>query len=88
MAPYGVDPVFKAGSQSYNPDLDDPEQATVQTFYNCSKVPSPTYNITEKVTNLTVNPPPFCAELYNPRCACQGCIAMRLTHHLSPYHRA
>jgi hypothetical protein len=66
-ASYGVDPVFKMGSTLYNPDLFNPQDEFMLGFYNCSQVPSPTYNLFEAVTNLTVNPRPYCSELYNPR---------------------
>ncbi len=62
-----MDPVFKAGTQSYNPDLNDPQGQIVQQFYNCSEITDPTYNVMDPTTNLTGNPDPYCAELYNPR---------------------
>lgn len=38
LAPYGVDPVFKRGTSSYDPDLDDADGAIVTQYYNCSEV--------------------------------------------------
>lgn len=66
-ASYGVDPVFKMGSTLYNPDLFDPQDAFMLGFYNCSQLAKPTYDLIEYPTNLTINPAPYCAELFNPR---------------------
>ncbi|GIL76287.1 hypothetical protein Vretimale_5865 [Volvox reticuliferus] len=73
-ASYGVDPVFKRGTTSYNPDFDDggsSESSQVVAFYNCSILSNngidATYNINNTATNQIVNPPPYCAELYNPQ---------------------
>uniref|UniRef100_A0A7S0YB92 Polycystin cation channel PKD1/PKD2 domain-containing protein n=1 Tax=Polytomella parva TaxID=51329 RepID=A0A7S0YB92_9CHLO len=63
IIPYGVDPVFKMGTQSYNPSLDDPAGLIVTQYYNCSALTNPTYNLT--YLNQSVNPAPYCAELYN-----------------------
>lgn len=38
LAPFGVDPVFKRGTSSYDPDLDDAEGRIVEQHYNCSEV--------------------------------------------------
>ncbi|KAL0022694.1 hypothetical protein WJX77_001966 [Trebouxia sp. C0004] len=70
LAAYGVDPVFKSGTNLYNADLDD-ETATV-SFYNCSTLGyNATYNIpntdTAVTTSATSNPDPYCSELYNAR---------------------
>ncbi|GLC33126.1 hypothetical protein PLESTB_000367500 [Pleodorina starrii] len=65
IASYGVDPVFKRGTTSYNPDFDDAAGIKVLEFYNCSVLSTPTYNVT--FLNQTVNPAPYCAELYNPQ---------------------
>ncbi|DBB14252.1 TPA: hypothetical protein ACH3X3_001198 [Trebouxia sp. C0006] len=70
LAAYGVDPVFKSGTDLYNADLDD-ETDTV-SFYNCSTLGyNATYNIpntdTTVTTSATTNPEPYCAELYNAR---------------------
>ncbi|GLI64894.1 hypothetical protein VaNZ11_008286 [Volvox africanus] len=69
---YGVDPVFKRGTTSYNPDFDDggsTESPQVVTFYNCSLLPNnvATYDVINNVTKQVVNPRPYCAELYNPQ---------------------
>ncbi|GIL44962.1 hypothetical protein Vafri_2402 [Volvox africanus] len=71
-ASYGVDPVFKRGTTSYNPDFDDggsTKSPQVVPFYNCSLLPNgmATYDVINNVTNQVVNPPPYCAELYNPQ---------------------
>ena len=53
LAAYGVDPVFKSGSDLYNADLDD-EQDTV-SFYNCSTLPyNATYNIPNTDSSVSV----------------------------------
>jgi hypothetical protein len=36
IQPYGVDPVFKLGTASYNPDLNDANNSIVLNYYNCS----------------------------------------------------
>ena len=44
LAPYGVDPVFKLGTNLYNPDLDNTN--SLVTFYNCSELTfNATYNV-------------------------------------------
>uniref|UniRef100_A0A6S8IGD5 Polycystin cation channel PKD1/PKD2 domain-containing protein n=1 Tax=Dunaliella tertiolecta TaxID=3047 RepID=A0A6S8IGD5_DUNTE len=63
IASYGTDPVFKRGTQLFNPDFDDAEQELLVQFYNCSKLSNPTYNIT--FDTQIANQPPFCAELYS-----------------------
>lgn len=65
MASFGVDPIFKRGTTLYNPDYDDVNGTKVLDFYNCSVLSSPTYNVS--FLNQTVNPAPYCAELYNPQ---------------------
>ncbi|GFR50551.1 hypothetical protein Agub_g12825 [Astrephomene gubernaculifera] len=65
ISSYGVDPVFKRGTTSYNSDFDDVDGAKVLGFYNCSLLTSPTYDV--NFLNQTVNPAPYCAELYNPQ---------------------
>ena len=51
LRPYGVDPVFKRGTDLYNPDLDDLDHAIVLGSYNCSQINgNPTYDITDKTT--------------------------------------
>jgi len=66
---FGVDPVFKRGTSLYLPDFDDVNRSIVTEIYNCSKLATgsfvPTYNV--EVLNQTVNPYPYCAELYNPQ---------------------
>lgn len=53
LAAYGVDPVFKSGTDLYNADLDD-ETDTV-SFYNCSTLGyNATYNIPNTDTAVTV----------------------------------
>jgi hypothetical protein len=37
------------------------------SVYNCSQLPAATYNTREASTKLVTNPPPLCAELFNPR---------------------
>lgn len=65
MASYGVDPVFKRGTTSYDPDFDDAAGKQVIAFYNCTMLAKPTYNVS--FLNQTVNQRPYCAELYNPQ---------------------
>ncbi|PNW70325.1 hypothetical protein CHLRE_17g715300v5 [Chlamydomonas reinhardtii] len=65
VASFGVDPIFKRGTTLYNPDYDDVNGTKVLDFYNCSVLSSPTYNVS--FLNQTVNPAPYCAELYNPQ---------------------
>eukprot|EP00879_Flechtneria_rotunda_P008905 GHRR01009325.1.p1 GENE.GHRR01009325.1~~GHRR01009325.1.p1 ORF type:complete len:543 (+),score=191.85 GHRR01009325.1:394-2022(+) len=67
ISPYGLDAVFKLGSPIFNPDLYDPDGKMLTSIYNCSEISQPTFNIIEAATTLTVNAPPYCAELYNPR---------------------
>jgi hypothetical protein len=51
LRPYGVDPVFKRGTDLYNPDLDDLDHAIVLGYYNCSQFNgNPTYNINDTTT--------------------------------------
>lgn len=60
---FGVDPIFKRGTTLYNPDYDDSDGLLVLGFYNCSLLDSPTYDV--PFQNMTSNPAPYCAELYN-----------------------
>jgi hypothetical protein len=53
---YGVDPVFKLGTDLYNPDYDDVNNTLVLQWYNCSLLDNPTYNVSFQ--NMTVNPAP------------------------------
>ena len=64
---YGVDPIFKAGTTLYDPDLDNAESAI--RFYNCSELPSPSYHRLDPYasTERYINDPPFCIELFNMR---------------------
>ncbi|MEW5311378.1 MAG: hypothetical protein WDW38_003099 [Sanguina aurantia] len=62
---YGIDPVFKSGTVSYNGYLDDANGTIVLQYYNCSLLPSATYNL--PFLNTTVNLSPYCAELFNPQ---------------------
>jgi hypothetical protein len=43
----------------------------VTQIYNCSALNGGTYDVIEPATKLTVNPAPYCAELFNPRCGIQ-----------------
>ncbi|KAL3132313.1 hypothetical protein ABBQ32_008891 [Trebouxia sp. C0010 RCD-2024] len=70
LSAYGVDPVFKSGTDLYNNDLDD--EADTVSFYNCNTLGyDATYNVpntdTSLTTSATTNPEPYCAELYNAR---------------------
>ncbi|KAG2499695.1 hypothetical protein HYH03_002630 [Edaphochlamys debaryana] len=65
LASYGVDPVFKRGTTLYDPDMEDADYTKVVSIYNCSLLSAPTYNVS--FLNTTVNPPPYCAELFNPQ---------------------
>lgn len=71
---YGVDPVFKMSTATtpvtlYNPDFADANGTIVTSYYNCNLLVDAasrivaTYNIS--VLNQTVNPYPFCAELFD-----------------------
>lgn len=62
---YGIDPVFKSGTVSYNGDLDDANGTIVLGYYNCSVLTGATYSV--PFLNTTVNAKPYCAELYNPQ---------------------
>ena len=56
LSAYGVDPVFKSGTDLYNNDLDN--EADTVSFYNCSTLGyNATYNIPNSDTSLTVRPP-------------------------------
>lgn len=63
-APFGVDSVFKLGTDIYRQELDNVDSIT--RYYNCSDpllVPFPaTYNL----SSTTSNQPPYCKELFNP----------------------
>jgi hypothetical protein len=51
LRPYGVDPVFKRGTDLYNPDFDDLNHTIVLQYYNCSQFDGkPTYDIVDKNT--------------------------------------
>ena len=52
-----MDPVFKMGTDLYNPDFADPNNTIVTNFYDCTQLTNPTYNIV--VLNQTVNPYPY-----------------------------
>lgn len=53
LAPFGVDPVFKSGTNMYNPDLDN--QVSVTQYYNCSDLSfNPTYNIQDTATTVSI----------------------------------
>ena len=54
LSAYGVDPVFKSGTDLYNADLDN--EADTVSFYNCSTLGyDATYNIPNTDTSLTVS---------------------------------
>lgn len=54
LSAYGVDPVFKSGTDLYNNDLDN--EADTVSFYNCTTLGyAPTYNIPNTDTSLTVS---------------------------------
>ena len=56
LAAYGVDPVFKSGSDLYNADLDD--EADTVSFYNCSTLGyNATYNIANTDSTVSVSIP-------------------------------
>ncbi len=58
LSAYGVDPVFKSGTDLYNADLDD-ETDTV-SFYNCSTLGyNATYNIPNTDTTVIVSAAAF-----------------------------
>ena len=60
MAAYGVDPVFKSGSDLYNNDLDN--EADTVSFYNCSTLGyNATYNVPNTDSSISVSPAPQCA---------------------------
>ena len=70
-APYGVDPAFKAGSASFQPDLAAADDAPMLKLYNCRGLPdgAVAYDVRDPATGLVANPRPYCAQLFNPRCA-------------------
>lgn len=53
MAAFGVDAVFKSGSDLYNPDLDT-EQEKV-SFYNCSLISNATYDAADNDSSAMVS---------------------------------
>lgn len=54
LSAYGVDPVFKSGTDLYNNDLDD--EADTVSFYNCNTLGyDATYNVPNTDTSLTVS---------------------------------
>lgn len=54
LSAYGVDPVFKSGTDLYNNDLDD--EADTVSFYNCTTLGyDATYNVPNTDTSLTVS---------------------------------
>ena len=79
LAAYGVDPVFKSGTDLYNADLDD-ETDTV-SFYNCSTLGyNATYNIPNTDTAVTVTAPATaaaCTVLYINIAPCLTIIVMQ-----------
>ena len=79
LAAYGVDPVFKSGTNLYNADLDD-ETDTV-SFYNCSTLGyNATYNIPNTDTAVTVTAPATaaaCTVLYINIAPCLTIIVMQ-----------
>lgn len=73
LAAYGIDPVFKRGTQLFNPDFDDLNQDAIQEYYNCKEIKNPTYNVTlddGRLVNVQTNVGTeternFCAELFS-----------------------
>ena len=85
IEPYGVDPTFKAGTASYDPTAAN----SVTSLYNCSALPAATYNLTSPPAILgsaaaLSNPPPYCAELFNPRTLPWGFTPHPLAGYSSP----
>jgi hypothetical protein len=74
VASYGVDPAFKPNTASYQPDLVAPDDAPMLGVYDCGGLAAgpATYGVVEPGTGLTVNERPYCAELFNARCARRG----------------
>jgi len=66
---YGVDPVFKLGTNLYDPDLNHLE--TMTRYYNCSELAAPTYD--------EANIYPYCKELYNTKLVPYGFHSIRLS---------
>ena len=66
---YGVDPAFKPGTASFQPDLVAPDDGPMLSLYDCGGLAegAPTYNLVDPTTGLVVNKPPYCAQLFNPR---------------------
>ena len=78
-----MDPTFKSGTASYDPSVAD----TVTSLYNCSALPTPTYNLTSAVPGAAAtvtNAPPYCAELFNPRGLPWGFTSYPLTGYGGP----
>jgi hypothetical protein len=69
VSSYGVDPAFKPETASFQADLVAADDGPMLAVYDCDKLVSgrPTYNVLEPATGLTVNPKPYCAQLFNPR---------------------
>lgn len=45
-----MDPVFKRGTSSYNPDLDDADGTIVTQYYNCSEVRRQIHSVWQTAT--------------------------------------
>ncbi len=69
LSSFGIDPAFKPGASSFQPDLASGDDGPMLRAYDCAGLASgpPTYSVTDAVTGLVVNPRPYCAQLYNPR---------------------
>ncbi|GBF96992.1 polycystin cation channel family [Raphidocelis subcapitata] len=66
---FGVDPAFKPGAASYQPDLAAADDAPMLARYDCGGLPAGTaqYDAPDPATGLVGNPRPYCAQLFNPR---------------------
>lgn len=68
-SPYGVDPAFKPGAASFQPDLAAADDAPALRLYDCGGLPegAAAYGLRDPATGLVSNPRPYCAQLFNPR---------------------
>jgi hypothetical protein len=69
VSSFGVDPAFKPGAGSYQPDLAAADDALMLALYDCARLPAGAahYDVAEPATGLVGNARPYCAELFNPR---------------------
>lgn len=79
---YGIDPAFKPGTASFQPDLVAPDDAPMLDEYDCAALAAgtPTYNLVDPLTGLTTNRRPYCAQLFNPRCGGGGAARCQPMH--------